>query len=273
MSVSQFDSNVAFSGGGFMPPQAADASEPSSFTPSKDRESHVLLPLTVKQISDAANINDERGNIVVDGVEAHNVRLVGLIFNKAERISDMTFTLDDGTGRTDCTKWIDDAATTREMEKYLDGMYVRVHGQLKSLLGKRQLTVFSIRQVTDFNEITTHFLECIYVHLYNTKKHHSGAHVQVQPQVTNDSYSYLSSSSQFLARDDVSGLTGIDKLVLEYLQRPSCINNEKGVHIDELARQLNLPMDKLMDSIRPLEGEGLIYSTVDEYHFKSTGNG
>uniref|UniRef100_A0A7N0RCH6 Replication protein A C-terminal domain-containing protein n=1 Tax=Kalanchoe fedtschenkoi TaxID=63787 RepID=A0A7N0RCH6_KALFE len=269
MNVSQFDGNVAFSGGGFMPPPANDAAEPSTFTPSKDRESHVLLPLTVKQICAAANPNDDRGNLVVDGIEAHNVRLVGFISNKAERITDMHFTLDDGTGRVDCTKWIDDVATTREMEKYLDGMYIRVQGQLRSLLGKRQLTVFSIRQVTDFNEIPAHFIECIYVHLYNTDKHHGGAHAQ--PQMTNASYQPR--SSQFPSRFDVPALGGSDQLVVEYLQRPAFINIEQGVHVDELARQLNLPLDKLMDSIRSLEAEGLIYSTVDEFHFRSTGNG
>lgn len=270
MNISQFDGNAAFSGGGFMPSQATDSTlEPSSFTPTKDRESHVLLPLTVKQICASASTNDDRINIVVDGVEANSVRLVGIMLNKAERISDMTFTLDDGTGRIDCTKWIDDAATTREMEKFVNGMYIRVHGQLKAMLGKRQLTVFSIREVTDFNEIPTHFLECVYVHLYNINKRRGGANLQ--PQMTNASYQ--PGSSQLPGRFATPGLKQLDQLVLECMQQPSCVNNEKGVSIDELARQLNVPLGKIMEAIRPLEQEGLLYNTIDERHFKSTANG
>ncbi|CAM8979861.1 unnamed protein product [Rhodiola kirilowii] len=268
MNISQFDGNAAFAGGGFMPSQATDSVEPSSFTPTKDRESHVLLPLTVKQICAAATPNDDRINLVVDGVEANSVRLVGIICNRAERISDMTFTLDDGTGRIDCTKWIDDAATTREMDKFLDGMYVRVHGQLKAVLGKRQLTVFSIRQVTDFNEIPTHFMECIYVHLYNTNKRQGGAHLQ--PQMTNASYQ--PGPSQFAGRYNVPGLKGIGQLVWDYMQHPSRANLEMGINRDELSRQLNLPMDQVMVAIKQLEDEGLVYSTIDESHYRSTVN-
>ncbi|RVW75507.1 Replication protein A 32 kDa subunit A [Vitis vinifera] len=112
---------------------------------SMNRDTQALLPLTVKQISEAFLSSDDKSNFLIDGVEVNNVTLVGMVFNKAERVTDVGFMLDDGTGRIDCNRWVNEAVDTKEMEGILDGMYVRVHGHLKGFQGKRHLNVFSIR--------------------------------------------------------------------------------------------------------------------------------
>ncbi|KAL3587227.1 hypothetical protein D5086_014094 [Populus alba] len=68
---------------------------------------------------------------------------------------------------------------------------------------------------------------------------------------------------------DVDGLKDCDQLVLDRLQQSSSIGREKGMHMDELCQQLKLPMEKIKESIRSLEDEGLIYSTIDEFHYKA----
>ncbi|KAG4932425.1 hypothetical protein JHK87_046427 [Glycine soja] len=77
-SPSQFDGNAAFSGGGFMPSQTTQGPD-SSLVPSK-------------------------------------VTLVGRVSNKTGRITDVTFVLDDGTGRIECSKWLHEAVDTNEAE-------------------------------------------------------------------------------------------------------------------------------------------------------------
>ncbi|KAF9605242.1 hypothetical protein IFM89_014639 [Coptis chinensis] len=102
---SQFDGNVAFSGGGFMPSQSFQSTDPGYSSSSKNRDSQVLLPLTVKQIKDASNPNDEKSNIVVDGVDVNNIKLVGMVSDRVERATDVSFSIDDGTGRLVCHRW------------------------------------------------------------------------------------------------------------------------------------------------------------------------
>jgi replication factor A2 len=109
------------------------AFSPSQFTPSS------TTPLTVKQIADAqlAGAGEKGAPFAVDGVETANVctdsdtllllgslcvrsrdwllmwirlpglqiRLVGTVSGKAERATDVSFTLDDGTGRLDFIRW------------------------------------------------------------------------------------------------------------------------------------------------------------------------
>ncbi|XP_009629527.1 replication protein A 32 kDa subunit A-like [Nicotiana tabacum] len=65
---SQLDS---FSGGGFMPSQSTQGSDPSR-TSAKSRDNPHLLPLTVKQISQAIQSSDEKSNFVIDGVDVNN---------------------------------------------------------------------------------------------------------------------------------------------------------------------------------------------------------
>ncbi|KAF5804775.1 putative replication factor A protein [Helianthus annuus] len=189
MYDNEFDGTAAFSGGGFMPPPAAQTADPSPSVFTEKRDAKRLLPLTVNQIN--------------DGVDVNNVKLVGMVLNKAEgSVNEIRFVLDDGTGRIDCLKWVNEPVDIKEMEPIMyvtvfflliyesifkldrcclvrilrliafrEGVYVRVHGQVKELQGKKHLMVFGIKPVTDFDEITVthHFVECIDVHSYNTR--------------------------------------------------------------------------------------------------------
>ncbi|KAM0020942.1 putative replication protein A [Helianthus debilis subsp. tardiflorus] len=240
MYDNEFDGAAAFSGGGFMPPPATQTADPSPSVFTKKRET--LLPLTVNQINKALLLNDDKVNFLIDGVDVNNVKLVGMVLNKAaEGVNEIRFVLDDGTGRIDCLKWVNEPVDIKEMEPIMEGVYVRVHGQLKELQGKKHLIVFGIKPVTDFDEITHHFVECIYVHSYNTR---------------------LMFTGHYGAAD---GLSGIDKMVLDYLIQSSSVAMEHGVHQEELVKQLGIPLDKIVAALNTLVDESLVYNTVDDY--------
>ncbi|XP_035549220.1 replication protein A 32 kDa subunit A-like [Juglans regia] len=95
----------------------------------------------------------------------------------------------------------------------------------------------------------------------------------LSPSVKSASRGYQTApSSQFSGQSsNIDGVKSCDQLVIDYLQQqPASIGQEKGVHRDELSRQLKFSVEKIMESIRSLEEEGLIYSTIDEFHYKST---
>ncbi|XP_024019745.1 replication protein A 32 kDa subunit B [Morus notabilis] len=265
MYGSQFDGAAAFSGGGFMPSEATQTPD-TSFSPAKNRDVQALLPLTVKQINDAIMPGNEKSEFLIDGVDVNNVKLVGIICDRVGRVSDVTFMLDDGTGRIDCNKWFHEAVDANEMEGILDGMYVCAHGRLKSFQGKRSLNVFSIRPVEDYNEIASHFIECIYVHVYNnrSRKLHGGANTQ--PQVTNP-------INQSFGQSNTDASKSIEEKVLDFLHHPMCLAREEGASIDYIINQLKIPHDKITIAIENLVREGNVYSTVDDNHFKSAING
>ncbi|XP_035846143.1 replication protein A 32 kDa subunit B [Helianthus annuus] len=271
----EFDGAAAFSGGGFMPPPATQTADPSPSVFTKKRET--LLPLTVNQINKALLLNDDKVNFLIDGVDVNNVKLVGMVLNKAEGVNDIRFVLDDGTGRIDCLKWVNEPVDIKEMEPVMKGVYVRVHGQLKGLQGKQHLMVFGIKPVTDFDEITHHFVECIYVHCYNTRlmKQQAGTSNQTHmPGSAVNTHAYqTATSNQFTGPYGAAdGLNGIDKMVLDYLIQPASVAMQHGVHLEELVKQLGIPLDKIVAALNTLVDESLVYNTVDDYHFKTTIN-
>lgn len=280
-SSSQFDAATAFSGAGFMPSQSQSSQFVNSipFQDKQSRDTQGLLSATVKQISEASQSGDEKPNFAIDGVHVNNVKVVGMLFNKNVRSSDVRFELDDGTGRIECIRWVTESADAREMDAIDgDGTYVRVIGHLQNFQGKKQLNAFSVRPVTNFDEITCHFIECIHYHLQNSKVQLEGG-APAQPQMTNSSFSTpvrgASNGYQPASVNDVSvqystdGFKGFDKLVLNYLQQPSNIDREIGVHVNELSQHLKAPVEKIKDAIEFLEREGLVYSSIDDYHYKA----
>ncbi|GKV00457.1 hypothetical protein SLEP1_g13141 [Rubroshorea leprosula] len=264
MHPNEFDGNAAFSGGGFMPSQATQAADHFSFSFSKNSDARCLIPVTVKQLKDLSR-NGESG-ISIDGVDVNTVVLVGIVCKIDNAVTDYTFRVDDGTGWIDCTKWVHEHVESAEVEAISVGKYVRVHGQLKSIQSRKTLNTFSIRPLTDFNQITSHFLECIYVHLYNTKLRGT----TTQPQMTNSTISNApinQFSGQYSSEDEQ--IIRISPMVSSYLQHPARCASDTGARSDIIARDLNIPLDKIRKVLEYLQSEGLIYTTIDD-HFKLT---
>ncbi|KAK7260800.1 hypothetical protein RIF29_27098 [Crotalaria pallida] len=265
-SASQFDASTAFSGGGFVSTHSTQLND-SSPSHSKSRETQGLVPVTVKQISEANHSGDEKSSFVINGVDLTNVTLVGMVFEKAERNTDVNFVLDDGTGRIKCRRWVNETFDTKEMEEIQDGMYVRIYGHLKSFQGVRQLVAFSVRPVTNFDEISFHFIDCIHNHL-RTKLKAEGTTPAHPPSSDSSLNTTNKNGSQAYAQYSPDVLKDCDKLVIDYLQQHSDMSDERGIHVNELSRELKLPLEKIMLSLKALGDDGLVYSTIDDFHYK-----
>ncbi|XP_008645968.1 replication protein A 32 kDa subunit B isoform X3 [Zea mays] len=281
------NANALFGGGGFMPSQSTVVPENSGL--SKGRSAQTLLPLTVKQTMDAAQTSGDRSNFAINGVEVSTIRLVGRMLGKVERVTDVVFTLDDGTGKIDVNRWENEASDAKEMADANNENYVIVIGGLKGFQGKRHVVAYAVRRVTNFNEITCHFLHCIQVHMELTGLKVDGNY--------------------------------ISNLVLSVFHDPSVMDQEHGLHIKDVIDRLKLPDDVvrtrlaacfpahrffkflvviisivLVKGTEPLTGGtsatqfvalgrllraaiqghvdvGNIYNTIDDFHYKSVRNG
>ncbi|KAL3825988.1 hypothetical protein ACJIZ3_022017 [Penstemon smallii] len=250
---SQFDGT-----GGFVSSLSSQSTDPSP-TSAKSRDNQPMFPVTVKQIIEATPSTDDKSTFIIDGVDVYNV------------VTDVSFVIDDGTGRIGCKRWVNDSQDTKEVEGLMDGLYVRIHGHLKTFQGKKQLVVYAIRPVTDYNEIAHHFLECIHSHCCNSKLQRNGsAPNPASSVVSTPSVHQAVSSSQLSQEYNLDGLGSIDKMILDYLEQPSSLTQEKGIHRNEIAQKLKVPQEKILEAMESLESEGMVYSTIDEFHYKST---
>ncbi|KAI7753556.1 hypothetical protein M8C21_011820 [Ambrosia artemisiifolia] len=247
----------------------------SPATAAANRDTFGLVPLTIKQISEASQSGDDKSNFSVSGADVVNVTVVGMVSNIVERNTDVTFTLDDGTGKLDCKRWLNEPFDRLQMEDIREGIYVHVDGHLKSFKGEKHVAVFSARPVTNFDEITFHFVACIHNHARTTKVQKAqvdAENINSTPKtpIQNGTNGFVSTiSSQTSVPFTLDGVKGVDEMVLAYLQHPANYGIEKGIHTDEVAQKLKLPSKKIMESLRTLENDGLIYSTIDEFHYKA----
>ncbi|CAN7112953.1 unnamed protein product [Brassica rapa subsp. narinosa] len=270
----EFDGNAAFAGGGFMPSQATTQA-PESSSASRNRDARTLLPLTLKQLN-SVSTNGE-SNFSIDGVDINTVAIVGRVSRIENRITQVDFVVDDGTGCVECIRWCHERQETEEMEAVRLGMYVRLHGHLKSFQGKRSMNVFSVRPITDFNEIVHHFTECMYVHMYNTKPRGGSQATETprpQPYSTmpTPARPFQTGPSNQFSNQFNDPMHGVRQTVLNYLNRPMHLRSEAGVHCDVIARELRIPLQQVKDALEQLSNDGCVYSTSDETCFKSTAN-
>ncbi|CAN1326369.1 Replication protein A 32 kDa subunit B [Linum perenne] len=287
-AAGEFDGGAsAFMGGGFMPSQTTQLHD-SSASSSKKSDVKRLLPLTLKQINKLAT--SEESSFMCDGVEVTNVIIVGRVCRKEDKVSEYTFLIDDSTGQIECSRWIQESFDTEEVEGisyvctslnfvYMFGVgtYVRVHGHLRGFQGKRFINIFTIRPVTDYNEVTSHFIECIYVHFYNTKIRGGPPPTQF-PNTTAPSNNLprgMQSAPPVQSAPYLGGerMTNLGEKILNLMQQHPYVASEDGIHRDILARQLNVPMQMIMQEMQGLIDNGIVYSTIDDDHYKSTVNG
>ncbi|WVZ73047.1 hypothetical protein U9M48_021402 [Paspalum notatum var. saurae] len=250
-----------------------------STTPSKARGASGTMPLTVKQIADAhqSGTGDKGAPFVVDGVETANIRLVGMVNGKVEQTTDVSFTLDDGTGRLEFIRWVNDASDSSETAAIQNGMYVAVIGSLKGLQERKRATAFSVRPITDFNEVTLHFIQCVRMHIENSKSKvgspaRTGSSVVALASNGSSEASTPTTSKSNPAPMTIGAsgsVTDLHEQVLDIFQEPANIENEHGVHIDEVIKRFKLPEKTIRDAIHYHEDNGNIYSTIDDNHFKS----
>ncbi|KAL4182347.1 hypothetical protein AMTRI_Chr12g242070 [Amborella trichopoda] len=294
---SQFDGSSLFGGGGFMPFESTQSTQHSPSS-SRGRGVSALLPCTVKQLSRI--FAGDSSSIGIDAIESDTIRLVGMVVKKDERVTDVQFALDDGTGKIDvhrcavydiniltCASHIFWVILSGSMMLQLvkrwkwcskNGKYIRVICQLKSFQAKRHAEALSVRPVTDFNEVTCHFLECCYVHMHNTR--HLGGSSQPQTSSVNIAHGNgplghgTPIQAQFSGRSaPVGSDEDICNRVRIVFMDPAALEND-GLHVDEAARRLpGIPKERILKVIGFLADEGEIYSTINESVYRSAVNG
>jgi len=173
---SNFGSSTAFKssdsgpqdGGGFSNDNPTNTPKKSQYRSGANKQS--LLPLTIRQLLTSAQSHTD-DIFKVDGRELAQITIVGLITSVHEQSTFLNYWVDDGTGKIEVRLWLDqdDNDFTTQKSAWREGVYVRVVGHLRSFNGVRSIVGFRIQPIHDFNEITFHLLEVIYVHLYNIK--------------------------------------------------------------------------------------------------------
>ena len=164
----EYDNANADSGGGGFLSQSNRESEGGE-KEKKPRDKQTLTPVTIKQLQSAEKgVGDDDG-YKIDNAEIHSVRVVACVQTDEVRETKATYNIEDGTGSVEVTFWLNDAQdedswARQKLAKMTPGAYVVVHGNIKEYDGRLTISAYDMRPVEDFNQVTHHYLEAIYVH-------------------------------------------------------------------------------------------------------------
>lgn len=270
-----------FAGGGFLPsPGAQDGASPAA-KGGRSGQNDTLTPLTVCQLHQAINSSSD-DNVRVDNAELHTLTLVGKVVSVTTSATLQQYKVDDGTGVVEVRSWLEseedemsDASPT-----ITEGMYVRVYGKLQAFQGSRNVVGFTVRPITDFNEVTYHLLETTFVHLHRTKGGKAGTGAGNAPTtpmannygMQNSAYQTPQPAGAEMRQGGASSMEPVQMELLNLFKAPGPAMSDAGLSIDMVVQQLNnaFTVDQIRTAIEVLVNEGHLYSTIDDNHFKST---
>ena len=252
----------------------------------RDLSRDSVVPVTIKQLLDNP---PKDGACIIDGTEVKQVVLVAAIVEVELASTNCKYMLEDSTGRMEVTKWLNQDegdADVAEREKLVKGAYVRVTGVIREFNGAVGVLAFNIQVITDFNVVTQHYLECIYVHCVHTKGElkPAGGAVGGGQQFSSMAGGSMQNqgfgggvhkgASLGMGGDAGMGMGGggdDNQTVLRAFTDLGA-DNEQGVSLDTIAQSLGakFPMAKLRSIVDNLAAEGHLYSTIDDMHFKGT---
>lgn len=272
------DGGFGGGGGGFM--SQGDDQSGSQQTPDGGKrgrtEKQSLLPVTVKQLL-AANQDQPDDSFKIDGQEIAQVQIIGCIIEAQAASTNLKYIIEDGTGRVEVTMWTNQDDSQFEVDRraqWKEGAYVKVIGSLRSFNEKRTVTAFDIKTIADHNEVTHHFLESIWVHLKNTKSPAAaggGGDAMNLGQPNFGSPGLGSGQAITSEGGEAGGLDNVQQKVIAIFQSGG--DSESGVSVQAATEQLapeGITEQQIRAAIEFLSGEGHLYSTVDENHYKST---
>lgn len=207
-----------------------------------------------------------------------NITIVGIVQDYTETTTKTEFKLDDGEGSPVIVqKW----KTNLNGEMDMEGKLVRVFGNPRrtAQAPEAHIIAFQIIPLTDLNELTMHQIEVVAASMVLNKRKnnilaglppHSGfpnSSNQRQIGVPMKRQSQVAPNNQS-ASVSMPGMKPNDAMVLKAI---AACPDATGISRDVLIRTLNsLNQSAIMTALDFLMNEGHIYTTTDDYHYKST---
>lgn len=242
-------------------------------TPSgeKRKRAQNLCPVKIQDIE----MSSEDG-LKIEGRDIGMVDIIGIVKNVDQSATKTIYIMEDNTGEIEAVHWTDADTPDMSGTAVTEGMRGRVIGSVRSQGGKKHIMVYRISPIESEEEARSHELECVYAKFklrQLSQKENQAIGANFGGGLSNSmvgSGSMISSGSTGAATmNNASFSNPKHELVFRLL---SGCTREEGLSRDEMYETLRgkLSIRDLSEALDYLSGEGHIYSTTDEDHFKTT---
>ncbi|KAJ6253581.1 replication protein a-related [Anaeramoeba flamelloides] len=248
-----------------------------------------ITPLTARQIQ--LSTESEGNTFKIDKEFVMNVSLVGTVIKVLDGNTYTNYTIDDGTGQLNVRKFkrnkqnnLDDQEEqegqeegekkkSEQIENPFENKYVRIIGNLKEYKNQKSFSVTKITEITDSNQITTHFLEAILVHMQRTKgilkKEQATSQESQIKEEKIEIQKETNNNNNIISQQNTTQILGL-ALKDKALRLISSNQTSSGISLQELSKELKSTEEEIREIVDFFLDQGQIYITIDDEHFRST---
>ena len=266
-----FGGNAA---GGFV-----ESGSQSSSPAQKSGGGNCVTTCTIAQILNAEQkAGNADGAYEIDGTSAKHICFAAEIVDVEVKTSHVVLSLEDGTGSVNARKFIDgddsgDGTTVDPVKGLNKGDWIRCHASIKAFNNAKQIQVLGFVPIKSIDAITHHYLQAMYEHCRKTKgplprTDGTSAANAAKPDSFNSPGGVLQGQRQAIVADAQSSLAdSIMKFVKE--RGDSEMGCSQEAIIGELTKG-GADKGQIVNKIQDLCDEGMLYSTIDDFHFQTT---
>lgn len=267
-SRAMFGGDAGFGGGGASQFQGGGGfvmSQGNGDTPGKGQRkgNQTLTPVTAKMLNDAIQAGGD--DLVIGGAQVTNISVNGKVLSAEAKQSAVEYVLDDGTGKIPVKHWNSEDAGDAMMPV---GTYATAYGKWNN----NEMTAYSMKPVTDFNEVTYHLMNVCMVDTYQKKEagqYGNGGAENVKP-VTNGAWNGAPAAAAPVG-GNLGGGGGHNDCQAKLAALFEADQSDTGLTVDSVAAQLKeYNRTQIREAIDAMMNDGALYSTVDDNHWKST---
>ncbi|KAJ6254713.1 replication protein a-related [Anaeramoeba flamelloides] len=261
-----------------------------------------ITPLTIRQIQ--LSTESEGNTFKIDKEFVMNVSLVGTVVKVYGGNTFTNYTIDDGTGQLKVREFKrhkqnnmdeeqqqqeeqeqpqeeggegENKSKAKEIENVFENKYVRIIGNLKEYKNQKSFSVNKITEITDSNQITTHFLEAILVHLQRIKgtlkkEQTSSQNSQIKEEkneIQKETNNNNNKNNNIITQQNTTQILGL-ALKDKALRLISSNQTSSGISLQELSKELKSTEEEIREIVDFFLDQGQIYITIDDEHFRST---
>jgi len=252
------------SGGGFMNNQASPATQGAG-SGGKEKRAKNVVPVMIEEV-----LNAPEEGFTIEGVEVGMVSILGKIVEIERAVTKNTYKIEDSTGTLDVIQWlVEDSPSVPE---YTESQFVSIVGSIRTQGEKKHMMAFGILEAPTQEQKDFHALQVVYSHLKLKQ-----LNLKMTGQAGMMDNSGLSNSmmggglGSTMGASTTSASFGNKNHDMVYALIKGCID-ENGINLDTILTQVRGKMSKgeMDGAIDFLSGEGHIYSTIDDEHYKTT---
>lgn len=246
----QFDSGAQTSDAGYMDESRMDTTIDDDKKGGKRADN--LVPIMI------GHLNSSGPELLLFGQQVRVVSILGIIRNIEQVTTKVTYTVEDETGTIKAIKWNAAEDESESKEPLLNvGSYAHVYGLPREQDGEKHVLVLRICPLKNLNDLTNHLAEVVYV----AQAAASAQHPIKKPGAVADTTSAMQNLE----------CTGMDKDQAFVFQIINSDTSENGIERDDIKAKVPPNVKSKVDDILEfLAGEGHIYTTRTDNHFKAT---